>query len=266
MDTKKIAQKWDEISDSEWYESYRTDEAIDKIINHPSSAFHAITWNMLVSHMDDFAGKKICVPSSGDNHAVFAFSVLGADVTSCDISTRQLENAEAIAKERGLHIEFVCDDTMTLGELPDDQYDSVYTSNGVHVWIDDLRSMYKNIRRVLKKGGNYLLYDIHPFGRPFSYDDVANSKNIIIQKPYDQTGPHGDNYHWRVSDMVNAMIAAGLRVTQLEEMFAEYGTYWFESRGGRGHLSKEELDALYDWQTNPLAALPQWISINARKD
>jgi len=34
----------------------------------------------------ELKGKKICVPSSGDNHVVFAFALLGAKVTSCDIA------------------------------------------------------------------------------------------------------------------------------------------------------------------------------------
>ena len=265
MNNEKIAQKWDEISDSEWYKGYRTKSSIDKIVEDPSSVFHSVTWNMLTKTLGDFNGKKVCVPSSGDNHAVFAFSVLGADVTSCDISKRQIENAEAIANKLSLNIEFICDNTMVLGKLFDNTYDLVYTSNGVHVWINDLKSMYKNIYRILKKGGNYLMYDIHPFGRPFCYGDVSGNKSITIQKPYDKTGPHGDNYHWRVCDIANAIISSGLSIVQLEERFAEYGTYWFESSGGREQLSKEELDGLYNWEINPLAALPQWISISAMK-
>jgi len=265
MNKNIIARQWDKISDSDWYKGYRTKDVIDKIFENPSSAFHSTTWDMIIKNIEDFEGKEICVPSSGDNHAVFAFSALGANVTSCDISKRQIENAEIIANERALDIKFICEDTMTLEKLPDDMYDFVYTSNGVHIWIDDLKSMYKNIHRILKKDGKYLMYDIHPFGRPFNYDDTSNNKSIIIQKPYDKTGPHGNNYHWRVGDIVNAIISSGLSIMQLEEMFAEYGTYWFESSGGRENLSKEELDSLYHWETNPLAALPQWISISAMK-
>ena len=60
-------------------------------------------------------GKEICVPSSGDNHAAFAFALMGAHVTSCDISEKQLENARKAAETLGFHsIEFVRADTMTL--------------------------------------------------------------------------------------------------------------------------------------------------------
>ncbi|MBQ8315021.1 MAG: hypothetical protein IJ427_13000 [Lachnospiraceae bacterium] len=44
----------------------------------------------------------------------------------------------------------------------------VYTSNGTHTWIPDINRMYYNIFRVLKPGGYSMMYDIHPFNRPFT--------------------------------------------------------------------------------------------------
>ncbi|MDB5083850.1 MAG: Methyltransferase type 11, partial [Bacilli bacterium] len=73
-------------------------------------------------------------------------------------------------------------------------------------------------------------------------------------------------YTWRIQDLMNAVIKSDLNIKHIEEMYAEYGTYWFETDGGdRETLSKEELDNLYNWEKNPLAALPQWLSIYATK-
>ncbi|MCL2014275.1 MAG: class I SAM-dependent methyltransferase, partial [Oscillospiraceae bacterium] len=169
MNKDKLIKKWDEISNSDWYTESRADRTINKIIKNPKSVFHCTIWEMLNKNIANFKGKKICVPSSGDNHAVFAFSLLGADVTSCDISKNQIESAKTVAEKNNLNIEFICDDTTYLGKITDNTYDLVYTSNGVHVWIDDLISMYININRILKKGGIYIMHEIHPFNRPFSY-------------------------------------------------------------------------------------------------
>lgn len=68
----------------------------------------------------DLKSKKILLPSSGDNHAAFAFALLGAKVTSADISERQLENATVIAEKLNLHIDFVCDNTMELSHIEND--------------------------------------------------------------------------------------------------------------------------------------------------
>ena len=260
--SNKIHDSWNEWSDK-WYKEYRTDEVISKIIKQPESAFHPTTYSLIKKAFPNLKGKRICVPSSGDNHAVFAFHLMGAEVTSCDISERQLENASIIAHEHSWDIEFICDDTMKLSKIKSNEYDLVYTSNGVHVWINDLNSMYNNIHRILKENGAYIMYDIHPFSRPFGDD----TDKITIIKPYDSTGPFGEVpcYHWRIQDIMNAIISSDLNIKHVEEMFAQYNTYWFESSGGRGSMSKEELDKLYNWKTNPMAGIPQWLSICAVK-
>jgi hypothetical protein len=64
---------------------------------------------------------------------------------------------------------------------------------------------------------------------------------------------------------MNSIISSGLLIKHIEEMYAEYGTFWFESSGERDTMSNEELDKLYKWETNNLAAIPQWLSIFATK-
>jgi len=146
---KIIADDWSDESDNhpDWL-FYRTDEYIRKIIDNPYSIFHPTLANVIQDIFPDLYGKKVCVPSSGDNRAVFAFHLLGAKVTSSDISVRQLANAEATAKKYGWDIEFVLDNTMTLEKIEENAYDWVFTSNGVHVWIDDLAAMYKSICKI----------------------------------------------------------------------------------------------------------------------
>lgn len=256
---------WNEWSET-WYQRYRTDKAIAKIIQTPESAFHRTTYSMINKALPNLDGKKVCVPSSGDNHAVFAFHLMGARVTSCDISERQIENSSNLARKNGWDIEFICDDTMQLSNIKSDEYDFVYTSNGVHVWINDLNSMYNNIRRILKSNGAYMMFDIHPFSRPFAIE----KEKITVVKPYDSIGPflidEVPRLHWRMQDIANAIISSGLCVKHIEEMYAEDGSFWIdESKDeGKSH-SKQELDDLCNWKLNPMAALPQWFSIHAVK-
>lgn len=259
---QKVKEAWDQWSDTD-FAKYRSDERIARLIAKPESGFHETTYAMLQGMIPNLQGKRICVPSSGDNHAVFAFHLLGAKVTSVDISERQLENGALLAQKHGWDIEFICDDTMELSKLQSGAFDLVYTSNGVHVWINDLHSMYRNITRILKPDGNYLMYDVHPFTRPFG----DRTDQITVVKPYDSTGPFGEmaTYTWRMQDLINAMASSGLHIKRVEEMYAEYNTYWFEVSGEREKMSKEELDKLYQWEHNPLAAIPQWLSIHAAK-
>jgi len=261
---QEVIDIWNKTSNSDWYKGYRTEEAINAIVQNPTSVFHPTTFSMLKEYLGDFKDKKILVPSSGDNHAVFAFCLLGAQVTSTDISERQIENAKFIADKQNWQIQFSLDNTMTLENVSNDVYDLVYMSNGVFVWIDDLPSMFTNIFRVLKDSGLYLFYDIHPFTRPFTDIDPAERTKLIIEKPYDQTDL-GIEKHWRIQDLINAIIMSGLMIEHIEEMYPEFCTYWFESSGGRNGLSDDELKKLYDWKTNPMAALPAWLSVCSRK-
>lgn len=212
-----VKDAWNEWSDTD-FAKYRSEERISRLIEHPESAFHHITLSMIKKVFPNLQGKRICVPSSGDNHAVFAFHMMGANVTSVDISERQLENSATIAHKHGWEIEFICDDTMELSKIKSNNYDVVYTSNGVHVWINDLSSMYKNIQRILKSNGTYIMYEVHPFTRPFGDD----TKKLTVVKPYDSIGPFGEipTYTWRMQDIINAIVSSGLNIKHIEEMFA----------------------------------------------
>ena len=265
----KVMEEWDIIADSKWYQSYRTDQAIQNIRKNPETVFYQQTWDAINSALQEIKGKKICVPSSGNNHAAFAFAVLGAKVTSCDICEKQLKYAEQIAKDNHLDMEFLVQDTMQLKDIQSDHYDMVYTSEGVHVWIHDLNSMYQNIARVLKKGGTYINFEIHPFTRPFAFEDgKPEDWEISVRKPYDMTGPFDDGvtYHWRMQDIMNAVAAAGFRIERLEEMSddREKGHFWFYEEE-RAAKTLHEIKDYYNWEVNPYAALPQWFTLNARK-
>lgn len=198
------------------------------------------------------------LPSSGDNHAAFAFALLGAEVTSADISEKQLELAQKITDKLHLDICFVCDDTTQLANIEDNSFDLVYTSNGTHTWITDVVMMYKNIYRILKPAGLSIMYDIHPFNRPFTGEPWKEPKII---KPYEQTMP---DCHCRVQDLVNAMICAKLSIKEMEELQAVNASFWF-SYGELLKQKKEEIEKINSWEYNPMAALPAWICIVAQK-
>jgi len=266
---QKVVEEWNETARSAWYMSYRTDAVIQGILQNPASAFHPTTWTVLNEAVPDWRGAKICVPSSGDNRAVFAFAALGAEVVSCDISPVQLELAEGIADKYRLPVRFVVQDTMGLPDIPSGTFDLVYTSEGVHVWISDLPAMYRQVFRVLRPGGAYVNYEIHPFCRPFDYDDARPVQGrIVVQKPYEQTEPRGDGtkYAWRLQDILNAAAGAGLQLRRLEEMHDDpvTGHFWFYETE-RAVMAQEEIEVYYDWRRNPLAALPQWFTFRAVK-
>jgi len=71
-------------------------------------------------------------------------------------------------------------------------------------------------------------------------------------------------------DIMNAMLDSGLAFIHIEEMFAEKDYDWpffisYSDISKGVTATHEEVDRMYDWHNNPMAALPNWISIVARK-
>ncbi len=255
---EQVKSSWNHTSDSDWYQSLRTDQKIGELIKEPESAFHPDVFRLIKKYIPDLRSKKVLLPSSGDNHAAFALSLMGANVTSSDISEKQLEHAQDISKKLKLDICFICDDTMRLSNIEDNSFDFVYTSNGTHTWIKDLESMYKNIYRVLKPTGISIMYDIHPFNRPFSGDPWKTPE--IIKSYYDLT----PRLHWRVQDLVNAMANARFSIKEMAELKAVNASFWF-SYDELLKQDEKKIEKINDWKFNPMAALPAWISIVAQK-
>lgn len=255
---KQVKDVWNQTADSAWYQSLRTEERLAALTGNPASAFHPKVFQLLRKHLGSFQGRKVLLPSSGDNHAAFALALLGAEVTSADISERQLENAEVIARGLGLNIRFVCEDTMKLTAIESGAYDLVYTSNGTHSWIVALDEMYRQIHRVLKPSGFSIMYDVHPFHRPFTDEPWKQPK---IRKSYFD-GP--SELHWRMQDLVNAMSSAGLQIREMAELPAIDASFWF-TYDELVQQTPKTVENVNDWQHNPMAALPVWLSIVAQK-
>lgn len=258
---QKICKLWNDGSD-EYFDKFEYDRLFALLKQDPYNGFPKAMAPVLRAYAPDLAGKRVLVPSCGDCVAVFGFCALGARVTAADLSENQIANARKVAGRYGIAVEFQHCDSMTLDALPDGAFDLVYTSNGVHVWIHDLCAMYRNIRRVLRDGGRYILFDTHPVCRPFESEPRGNA--LAVRKPYEDVGPAPDDptLAWRTQDVVNALIDSGLTIERMEEFhsvaddFANHN-YLYE----KDDLLREK----FDWRRNPWAALPQCLGLCCRK-
>ena len=182
---------------------------------------------------------------------------------------RKMEEARAKAAQLGLgeSITFICTDTMTLCGVGTEEYDFVYTSNGVHVWLNDLPAMYRNIFRVLKPGGVYIMYELHPFLRPFG-------EKLKVVKPYSETGPFEDeltvNFHWRLQDIMNAILDSRIQLVHMEEIMPEIDyerPFWIKNVDiiSGASFTREEVEKMYNLEENPGMALPEMLCLVGRK-
>lgn len=206
--------------------------------------------------LGDVAGKHACVLGSGDNLAVFALAGVGAEVTSVDISEKQLDVARARAEILGFKVRFLQADVTDLSDLQESAFDIVHTGRHVSVWVSDLCAYYREAVRILKPGGLFLVTEYHPFRRIFkddphvltvgwSYLDRGPFYHEVADGLFDgRQGPHPSyESHWTIADLYHAMLEPGC------ELIAFY------------ELGDEE----EGWEVPPLAGLPQLILLAARK-
>ena len=252
---------WDEAT--EWWERLEEEGAIwQRCPSDPHLAFAGNSLGLIRELVGTMSGKEVCVVGSGDNHAAFAFAGMGANVTSVDISERRLAVASRRAKQLDLPITFRQADAADLSLSGNEKFDLVFSSNGFFVWISELQTVFSEIYRVLRRGGHYVFYDVHPFLRPWR-DQITP---IEVEKSYWDVGPFEDaedgtfEFNWTLADILNPLVASGFVLRRILESPADDSRFW----QAYSHLPGTD-ENLLDWHNNPRAALPAWLALALQK-
>jgi SAM-dependent methyltransferase len=155
----------------------------------------------------------------------------GARVVGVDFSPASLEKARALARRCEVDVEFVEADAAALPFDLHNRFDLVYATIGVICWIEDLRAWMRSAAAALRGGGKLLLVDGHPL-----YTMIDSTDPLRLDFPYVNDGPRGYDepgsyagaeldiaatasvqYGHSLGEVVNAALAAGLKVEHLEE-------------------------------------------------
>ncbi len=163
-----------------------------------------------------------------------AWARRGARVTGVDFSPAAISAAQALAAKASLPARFVCSDIYDLPEHLDGLFDVVFTSIGVLCWLNDLEGWARVIAHFLKPGGFFYIMEGHPFryvfvddgswklflpyfhqNDPYFWDDDwpdYMDEDYIVKNP-------SYEWQWTISDIINALLGAGLRLV----FFNEFG-------------------------------------------
>jgi SAM-dependent methyltransferase len=129
---------------------------------------------------------------------------LGALVTAVDISADDIE----VARERAPDVAYYQADVHELPlELHRGRFDLVFTGGGVLESLRDLDQWAAGIAAALKPGGTLLLYDSHPVTD--CVDPLGHWRDNYFER--------SDEHPWRLEEIIDAVTAAGLRLTRLAE-------------------------------------------------
>jgi len=157
----------------------------------------------------------------------------GARVTGADFSETAIARARSLSHELNIPAEFVVSEMQDLPHVLRGTFDIVFTSYGVLLWLPALSHWGQVVAHFLRPGGTFFVVEFHPFASVF--DD--ESAELRVRYPYfaqpnplafPVIGSYADRnasvstsveYCWpfSLSDVVNALISAGLRIEALHE-------------------------------------------------
>lgn len=197
---------------------------------------------------------------------------LGAEVVGVDFSGESIAAARALASECGLAAEFLEANVYDLPRVLHREFDIVYTSHGVLWWLPDLRAWAQVIAGALRPGGLFYICEIHPLAGAMEYaggriylardyfpKDVPMSfrtSGSYVDAPVEVEERTEHGWAHTVSDVINALVEAGLVIERMNECpYAAFRMLPEFERGRDGHY----------WPPKDAAEVPLLFSIRARK-
>ena len=201
-----------------------------------------------------------------------AWARQGAEVTGVDFSPEAIKAAQELAIKTKLPARFLCSDIYDLPQTLDETYDIIFTSIGVLCWLVDLDAWARIIAEHLKPGGTFYIMEGHPLITTF---DERGSATFLISyfhkhSPYiwDEEDPDymdgsyfpknpSFEWQWAISDIINAVLSAGLKLDFFHEFDALEDPVFPE-------MVKQE-NGLYTYPDMPVP-LPIVFSLKAHKD
>jgi SAM-dependent methyltransferase len=156
----------------------------------------------------------------------------GARVTGVDFSPVSLAKAADLAERCGVEIEWVQADAVALPDSLRGRFDIAYATIGAICWIEDIGAWMRSAAATLRPGGRVVLVEVHPLYMMIE----AGADPLRLDFPYafdgprrfDDPGSYADPdanvpvtaevvYAHSLGEVVNAAIAAGLRIDTLRE-------------------------------------------------
>lgn len=120
----------------------------------------------------------LCLASAGGQQAP-VFAAAGANVTSFDISPRQLEQDSFVAKREGLEITTIEGDMADLSLLSNNTFDFIFNPVST-CFIPSVIPVWKEAFRVLRKGGTLITGFVKPV--EYCFDSELYNRGVYTLK------------------------------------------------------------------------------------
>lgn len=188
----------------------------------------------------ELKGAKVLGLASGGGQQMPVFSALGAKCTVLDYSRRQLEQEEMVARREGYEIEIVRADMTNPLPFPDECFDLIFhpVSNS---FIEDVRPVWRECYRVLKRGGALLA----GLDNGLSYALSDDEKSFVRSLPFNplkdpalydmcMRDDWGIQFSHTIEEQVGGQLEAGLVLTHI-----------YQDTAGTGFLHEMNIPLFY---------------------
>ncbi|ESU33657.1 hypothetical protein G3A_05490 [Bacillus sp. 17376] len=125
------------------------------------------------------AGLKVLCLASGGGQQGPVLAAAGADVTVVDISKKQLEQDEFVAKRDGLNLSTLQCSMTDLSAFSDEQFDLIIHPVA-NLFVENLQQVWNEASRVLKDKGTLISGFTNPL--LFIFDDEEDMKGNLVVK------------------------------------------------------------------------------------
>ncbi len=144
--------------------------------------------------LGDLRGKKVlCLAGAGGLQGPL-LACAGAEVTVLDLSERMLARDREIAAREGLNIRIEHGNMCDLSRFADRSFDLVLNPPSLF-YVPDVMPVFREVYRVLKKGGSFIMIATNPIAYVCDYDESLGCYKAVNRMPY-CSADHADQGDW----------------------------------------------------------------------
>lgn len=216
MTEKEIAHWWDDAS--RYYQREISKDDLNDVNYGPFGSNES-----RLKLLGDVRSKNVLELGCGGGQCSIALAKKGALCTGIDLSRKQLDYAQKLASKNKVDITFIKRSFSDLSKFKEGYYDIVISVFALQ-YAKEFDSIFRNVRRLLKRGGLFVFSIDHPFYL------TMEPKNMQISESYYRTGTFKEKETWpdgtkhnsimyrrKVSDIVNSIIKSGLKLERIVE-------------------------------------------------
>ena len=212
--TREIKEYWEKAS-----KDYQQVSKIPIVIHYGNAAPFEDELQLL----GDIKGKNVLDIGCGGAQCGIAMAKQGAKVIGIDISLEQLAFARELVEENKVDIQLFQGDIEKLPQIKSSSQDLVFSTWAL-LYVDDLKSCFSEVYRVLKRNGDFVAAVPHPFFR------TVDPYTLKLRESYFETGKIEEAeilddgqeltsivYKRTISEIVNTLLATGFSIERLIE-------------------------------------------------